>query len=289
MNPGRPSEVRATLAELNIRPNSGLGQNFLTDNNIRDLILREAAAEAGHRVVEVGPGLGMLTQSLVQTGADVLAIEKDAALAAYLQRTLGGNPALELIQADALGLDFDGIFGGRGATHFVSNLPYSVGTRILVNAVRASSPPARVVITVQKEVAQRIVAAPGAPAYGLLSVWVQRLYRAHLVHVVSAQCFWPRPDVASAVVRMDLLGAKALDPVHEKSFYALTKQVFSQRRKKISTCLRRFYGEQFRDAAACEALLAGAGIAPDARPETVPVESWVRLAEGLPVPEAGRQ
>ncbi len=263
-----PSAVRALLTELNFQPSRVLGQNFLIDGNILRILADAAELAPDDVVVEVGPGLGVLTEALLARAGRVIAIEKDTRLHAWLARRFAGEPRLDLRHADALRADWPALCAG-GRTKLAANLPYSVGSRILMDCFMAAPGPARMVVTVQKEVADRLAAGPGSSDYGLLSVWAQLRYEVRLHKVIPRTCFLPAPEVTSAIVT---LARRPMDPLPAAlapRFTALVKQAFSQRRKQL--------GGLLKNPAACQA----AGIAPTARPEELAVSDWLRLAAAL--------
>ena len=260
--------LRDALAAHGLLAKKSLGQHFLLDLNITRKIARLAELKAGDLVIEVGPGPGGLTRALLETGARVVAVEKDPRfmplLAELAEASAGG---LTLIQADALTVDEAAIAVG-GPTHIVSNLPYNVGTPLLIKWLTGPFTPASLTLMFQKEVAERIVAAPGADAYGRLAVIAQATSQARLVMEVGARAFTPPPKVDSAVVRLvpnpdrlppDLLGALQI----------MTAAAFGQRRKMLRSSLKTLGGE---------ALCAAAGVSPDARAETISVEGFLDLA-----------
>jgi 16S rRNA (adenine1518-N6/adenine1519-N6)-dimethyltransferase len=279
MNRCSPSAVRACLDALGVRPRRALGQNFLVDRNILDRILQAAEPARGDRILEIGPGLGVLTEALADRARQVIAVEKDPRLYAYLCAELGGRANCDLRLADILDSDWETLLGG--VDKVVSNLPYAVGSRALAEVVRAAACPRLVVVTVQRETAERLAAAPGTPAFGLLSAWAQWRYAVVLVKRVSPSCFVPRPDVTSAIVRLERqAGAPPAGPLSD-AFYAVTKRAFAQRRKQAAGVLAN------GDPAAAEAWrarLAEAGVDPHARAEAVSPAQWAALL-GATVPE----
>jgi 16S rRNA (adenine1518-N6/adenine1519-N6)-dimethyltransferase len=256
-----------------------MGQNFLVDRNVRDGIVRAAGIQADEVVLEVGPGLGVLTEALIETGARVTAVEKDNRLCEYLQKRFGPSTSFRLLAADALSLDADQLLdsgGGLGrVAKMVSNLPYSVGNRVLVDIVRSRLRPQVIVVTVQQEVAERLAAKPGGHDYGKLSLWVQLDYAVEKVKTVTRTCFWPPPDVQSAVVRMTRCDRSDVADEARTAFYALTETAFAQRRKQIGPVLTR--GRAAGDRNVAEGL-AAAGIDPKARPEDIQLDRWLVLS-----------
>jgi len=197
----------------------------------------------------------------------VVAIEKDDMLHAHLVRTLGGTANFTLMHADALDVDLHGWLAG-GLNKVVANLPYSVGTRILVELCHAPARPERMVVTVQREVAERMIAKPGGKDYGVLSVFAQVDYAATLHKVVSRNCFFPVPQVESAIVLL-VRRERAMPIRDEPAFRALVKHCFEHRRKQLGTLVKD------RDA------IARSGLDPQQRPETVSVAGWAILSNSL--------
>lgn len=289
MNLTSPSDVRAILDGLAVRPSRKLGQNFLVDRNILDILLREAGVGPRDGVVEVGPGLGVVTRELLASAGRVLAVEKDRRLAAHLADALRGVGAacLDLRCMDALDLDCDDL-PAQGYTRVVSNLPYSVGSRVLMNLADASVPPERVVVTVQKEVADRLVAAAGTADYGLLTVRMRRAFDTRIVHVVSPGCFWPPPVVRSAIVRMDRRAEAVSGPAAERClFMRLTRDAFSRRRKQLASLLPDILPEGGKSVAGWRGELAGMGLPERCRPENLELAHWLALCR-VAVREAAR-
>ena len=281
MNLTSPSQVQALLRELQVEPSSALGQNFLIDVHIRDIIIEESGVGPEDVVLEVGPGLGVLTEVLARRAGQLIAVEKDHRLAQYLASEFEGREGVRILPADAIELDY-GKLAGWGVTKVVSNLPYSVGSRILMELFALPSPPERITVTVQMEVGDRLVAGPGQEARGLLGVWAQRVYRAEVRKIISPTCCWPPPKIRSSVVRLDRLDS--YDGAGREAFLRLTKDVFGFRRKQMGTILKRLYPKA--DAQGIGNALQAAGIDPRARPEILTVDEWQGLAGHL---EALRQ
>lgn len=268
-----PSEVRALLARLDFHPSRVLGQNFLIDRNVLEILLVAAALGATDAVVEVGPGLGVLTGALLARVARVAAVEKDRRLAAYLRERFAANPKLNLIEADVLDCDLAALFP-RPGMKLVANLPYAIAARLLVELTAVPHPPALVVATVQREVADRLAAKPSTPDYGLLSILVQRRYEVATVKHVSPTCFWPPPEVQSSIVKLALRPAPLGGAADEPALRDLLRHVFSRRRKTLARSLRDWVANPLP-------ALAAAGVAPAARPEELPPDVWPALLRGL--------
>ena len=251
MNLTSPSQVKAWCIEHDFHPNKVLGQNFLVDRNALEAIVDAAALPAGARVLEIGPGLGVLTEEMLRRGFAVTAVEKDPVLAERLAEAFGNPPNLTVRAGDALDLIKDGSCDGFPA--LVSNLPYQAGTRILLEltqrtggtrpcASESSAPagaPETAVVLVQTEVAERLAAGPGSKVRGLAGVWVQLDYDVQLVRAVKAACFWPRPEVGSTVVRLTRHHRNdARTPDWRARFRQITKQAFEHRRKQLGAIFK---------------------------------------------------
>ena len=195
-------------------------------------------------------------------------------------KTFAGNARLTLVCADMLDVSVDDL-AGQGMNKLVSNLPYSVGSRVLVNLMMSVKPPEIMVVTVQLEVAQRLAAAPSGNDYGMLSVWAQAGYDVEIVKKVSPSCFWPMPEVTSAVVRLSRHERYPLTAAQRKLFYGLTKQVFAHRRKQLSTSLARVDVVEGMNPKRATDLLAGIGVEGKARPENLGVEEWCALVKAM--------
>jgi 16S rRNA (adenine1518-N6/adenine1519-N6)-dimethyltransferase len=269
------SEMRQLLDAENLRLTRSLGQNFLHDGNQLRRIVALAGIQPGDAALEIGPGLGPLTESLLLAGARVLAIEKDHRLIPILQRRLGAQPALELIHADAL----DWLAQSPrdwSLWKLVANLPYSVGSPILVDLAQAPQPPQSLTATLQAEVVDRIRATPGTPQYGLLTVLLAETYQPGPSFRIPASCFFPAPDVASACIRLDRRPQPLVAPDRAPAFRALVKRAFSQRRKQLRTVLRGHLPDE-QLASAWQRM----GFAPDVRAETLSPETFARLLDAL--------
>ena len=267
--------LREVIAELGLTAKRSLGQNFILDFNLTRRIARAAGPLKGRTVVEIGPGPGGLTRALLAEGAGrVLAIERDARCLPALRQIAEHYPGrLELIMGDALEVDAAGL-AGRPAM-VVANLPYSIATPLLIGWLSAEPwPPWYESLTLmfQREVAERIVAVPGTPAYGRLSVIAQCRSRAQIALQVPAAAFTPVPKVASALVRIepvaDELGCSIA------TLEQVTAASFGQRRKMLRSSLRQIVADP-------EALLSAAGIDPALRAEQLGVADLVRLARGF--------
>jgi 16S rRNA (adenine1518-N6/adenine1519-N6)-dimethyltransferase len=274
--PPTPGQLRRLLGTEGLRPRKSLSQNFLTDAAVLDAIVDAAELRSGDRVVEVGPGLGVLTRRLLAAGASVLSVEMDPRLAAYLRRELGGVERFELIEADALDLHPREMFAGE-FFKLVANIPYHITSPLLHAFLEGDRPPELTVLLVQLEVAERVAAPPGQMSY--LSVFVQNVASAEVVSRVPAAAFEPAPAVDSAILRLRRRASAAVPPGPEREpFYRVVQAGFRQRRKQIHNGLGR---ELALERAPLDAALAACGVAPDRRPQTLDVDEWACLSVQL--------
>jgi 16S rRNA (adenine1518-N6/adenine1519-N6)-dimethyltransferase len=273
-----PAGVRATLRAAGLRARHGLSQNFLADPDVLDAILGEADPRPGRRVLEIGPGLGLLTGGLLAAGASVTAVELDRGLAAFLREQFEdavAAGALTLVEGDALDQNLARLI--EPPFDVVANLPYHITSPIL-HALLGNAPrPERAVLMVQREVAERIAAPPGKMSY--LSVFVQYHARVRVAFTVPASAFEPAPAVESAVIVVEPFDSDdRLDPTAEDALWRLVQAAFRERRKMLHNVLAR---QLPVDADRVATALATAGIDPDRRPQTLAVGEWLALHEAL--------
>ena len=273
----RAGVVRRILAEYGLRPSKGLGQNFLVDKNTVDRILAAAEVTPGDQILEVGPGLGVLTQAFLQRGAAVVAVEKDGRLVRILGELFRGEDALRIVHADALDVDPRQLLPAGGAPcKAVSNLPYYVTTPLLLHLVSAVPPFERIVVMLQREVGDRLTAAPGTEEYGALTVSVA--YRAEVASagIVPPTVFYPAPSVSSQIVV--LRPRPCPFPVgREEVFTQVVRAAFGKRRKTLANALRDLPVERERLALALEQ----AGIDPERRGETLSLAEFAKVSAAL--------
>ena len=273
-----PADVRATLRAAGLRARHALSQNFLADPDVLEAILSEGEPRAGGRVLEIGPGLGLLTGGLLAAGAEVTAVELDAGLAAFLRDRLAEpleSGQLRLIEGDALDQDLVGLVAPP--YDVVANLPYHITSPILHALLGTPPRPERLVLMVQREVAERIAAPPGKMSY--LSVFVQYHARVRIAFTVRPDAFEPAPAVGSAVIVVEPFDADdRLDPEAEDELWRLVQASFRERRKMLHNVLTR---QLPFDAGHVTAALAATGIDPDRRPQTLAVGEWLALREAL--------
>jgi len=266
------SDARGQLHRLGTRPKKGLGQHFLIDRSVLEKILTAAELEPSDTVIEVGPGLGILTAELAKRAGKVIAIEVDSGLASSLQKRLSKFANLTVINTDILQLDPQELIDRKKNYKVVANLPYYIAAPILRHFLEASRKPSLMVVMVQKEVGQSIVAAPGDMS--ILGISVQLYGKPAIVDYVSAQSFHPQPKVDSAIVRIDVYSKPAVDVKDIAGFFEIVKAGFSAPRKQIRNSLA--LGLQLTSAEA-EELLQKAGITSQHRPETLSLEEWAKL------------
>jgi 16S rRNA (adenine1518-N6/adenine1519-N6)-dimethyltransferase len=277
------SEIDATLREIRVAPVKTLGQNFLHDGNLARWIVEKAELTPADYVVEIGPGLGALTQFVLEAGARVLAIEKDRRLADFL-RTRFETDRLEVLHADALDYDVRGLFA-KPRVKLLGNLPYYISSQLLLKFTKYPSPISLWLFMLQKEMARRLSASPGTKDYGALSLVVQLHYRVDYLRTVPASVFVPQPDVDSAFVRLTARAPNEMPEHDPETFLRLVRRGFSQRRKQLRNLLRE-------DVPNWDEASSAVGFEPRARAEELSLGQWVALsnlagsgagAPGIPV------
>ncbi|MEW6223593.1 MAG: 16S rRNA (adenine(1518)-N(6)/adenine(1519)-N(6))-dimethyltransferase RsmA [Chloroflexota bacterium] len=280
-----PQHVRRTLHNAGLRVRHNLSQNFLADVDVLEGILREADPAPGRGVLEIGPGLGFLTGGLLATGARVTAVELDRGLAALLRETFAAEldaGLLRVVEGDAL--DQDLVHLVPPPYDVVANLPYHITSPILHRLLGTAPRAGRLVLMVQREVAERVAAAPGALSY--LSVFVQYHARARVAFRVPREAFEPAPKVESAVLVLEPYPLDdRLDAAAEDHLWRIVQAGFRERRKMLHNVLAR---QLPVPAERVDEALAAVGIARDRRPQTVAVGEWIALAEALGPISAGR-
>ena len=266
-------DVVELLDRHGLRPSRALGQNFVADPNTVRRIARLAAVGPGDHVVEIGAGLGSLTLALAETGASVTAVELDRYLLPVLRSVV--EPAgVRVVEGDALALDWASVLADGSAWVLVANLPYNVATPLVLDLLDDVPQIARMLVMVQREVAERLAAGVGDPAYGAVSVKVAYWAEASVVARVPASVFVPRPKVESALVSIVRRSAPAVD-VDRARLFELVRAGFATRRKMLRRALAGVVDE---DVFAC------AGVRPEARAEELDIEAWGRLAACVPSP-----
>ena len=272
MEDGRSREpaIGAELRALGARPRKSLGQHFLRDGSVADRIVALTRPAAGEPIVEIGPGLGVLSDRLARDYEKVVLVELDRALAARAAERYATYPGVRVVESDALKVNWSDLLGERGVV--VGNLPYNVGTAILQRLLEQRRHIRRIVAMLQKEVAERLVAQVGDDAYGALSILTQFDSEAQLAFTVPPGAFVPPPKVHSAVVILDTRAAPPVAVRSDTRFRRLVRMAFQQRRKQLANSLRGVI-EEPRET------LVRIGIDPSRRPETLSLEEFARLEQ----------
>lgn len=268
-----PEVVHYICKRFDIKMSKKLGQNFLIKRGIVDEIVHAAELTPGEPVLEVGPGIGTLTQGLAQSGADVTAIELDRRLLEVLDTTLASYDNVRIVHGDVLKLDVPTIMNHK-PFKVVANLPYYITTPIIMSLLESKLPIERLVVMVQKEVALRMVAKPGTKDYGALSVAVQYYTEPDIVLDVPPKSFLPAPAVTSSVIRCVLRDKPPVDVIDEKLFFRVVRAGFAQRRKTFSNTMKTTGLSKDR----IEELLAKANIDGQRRGETFTLQEFADVA-----------
>lgn len=268
------SATRHILKAFNLRASKRLGQNFLVDSGVVQAIVTAAEISAGDEVLEIGPGIGTLTQGLLEGGAKVTAVELDKKLPAVLAETLAGYENFKLVQGDILKIDVAELM--PSGFKVVANLPYYITTQILLTLLERKLPVTKIVTMVQREVAERMTAAPNSKSYGAMTVAVQFRADVRIAFEVPPEKFLPRPEVTSAVVVCDVRESP-FSVTDETFFIKVVRGAFGQRRK---TLVNSLIGAGFMREKIIAAL-EEAEITPERRAETLSIEDFANLANAL--------
>ena len=268
-----PEVVHYICKRFDIKMSKKLGQNFLIKRGIVDEIVKAADLQEGDPVLEIGPGIGTLTQGLAQSGANVTAIELDTRLLEVLDTTLAQYSNVTIVHGDVLKLDVPSIMNNE-PFKVVANLPYYITTPIIMSLLESRLPIERLVVMVQKEVALRMVAKPGTKDYGALSVAVQYYTEPDIVLDVPPKSFLPAPAVTSSVIRCVLRDKPPVDVIDEKLFFRVVKAGFAQRRKTFANTMKTTGLSKDR----IEELLAKANIDGQRRGETFTLQEFADVA-----------
>ncbi len=275
-----PKRVKAIKEAFNFEMAKGLGQNFLIDESMIDRIVAGAGLEAGDQVLEIGPGMGVLTEAMAGVAERVVAVEIDDRLIPILAETLSHRENVTVVHGDVLALDLAEVLSG----HFtrppkvVANLPYYITTPIIMRFLEEGLEVTDLIVMVQKEVADRIIASPGNKTYGALSVAVQYYAEAEKLFRVPRSVFMPQPGVDSMVIRLRIRQERAVDVLSRRSFFQVVKAAFGQRRKTLLNALSA--GLELEKSALADVLWE-AGIDPKRRAETLSMDDFAALTNGL--------
>ncbi len=273
----KPTLVKSLLAQYGLRPSKGLGQNFLINEHHLQQIVAAADVQPNDVVIEIGPGLGVLTQELALVAARVIAIEKDQRLEPLLAETLEHCSQVELLFEDALQVDYQQLVCGATSSKVVANLPYYITTPLIMRLLEQGVAWRSLVLLVQKEVAERMTATPGSKEYGLLGVMIQCRYRVEVVSQIPATAFYPAPKVASTVVK--LVASTEVDDGNSQSWlWQVLRSAFGQRRK---TLLNALSSNLKLPKEEISTVLTNLGLEIGVRGENLTPEQFIDLANGL--------
>ncbi|MBO6166597.1 MAG: 16S rRNA (adenine(1518)-N(6)/adenine(1519)-N(6))-dimethyltransferase RsmA [Eubacterium sp.] len=274
-----PKQTIEIIQKYNFNFKKSFGQNFLIDSHVIDKIVRAAEITKEDNVLEIGPGIGTLTQYLAEAAGRVVAVEIDEKLIPVLGETLAEYDNVEVINEDILKCDIDSIFGGE-SFKVVANLPYYITTPIIMGLLEGKSHFESITVMIQKEVADRMKAGPGTKEYGALSLAVQYYAEPYLAANVPPNCFIPRPAVGSAVIRLKRLIEPKVSVKDEKLLFGLIRAAFMERRKTLLNAVKN-YREMNISKENVEAALTEMGIDTRIRGEALTLEQFAALADKL--------
>ena len=274
-----PQETIRVIKENNFTFRKNYGQNFLIDSHVIEKIIDAAEIDRSSAVLEIGPGIGTLTQYLAENAGAVKAVEIDDKLIPILEKTLAEYDNVEVIHGDILKQDIGAMFGGR-PFKIVANLPYYITTPIIMGLLESHVPAESITVMIQKEVADRMKAAPGSKDYGALSLAVQYYAEPYLAANVPPNCFMPRPNVGSAVIRLKRLETPSVEVKDEQKMFKLIRAAFNQRRKTLANAIKNFEGLSFSREEVEEALTS-IGLDVRVRGEALSLEEFARLSDSL--------
>lgn len=280
-----PSKTKEILARHGFTLKKSLGQNFLTEPNILHKIVQTANITKETNVIEVGPGIGALTEHLAQNAAQVLAFEIDQRLLLVLEDTLQDFDNVTIVNQDVLQTDLvevtNEVFSKKLPLKVVANLPYYITTPIMMHFLTSSLAVDEMIVMIQKEVAERINAEPGTKAYGSLTIAVQYYMETEISFIVPKTVFVPQPNVDSAILNLKRREQAKVQLLNEKAFFKLTKAAFALRRKTLWNNLQHTYGKAPETKAWLQECLEKAAIEPSRRGETLSLEEFARLSNTM--------
>ena len=274
-----PKQTIRVIQENNFTFRKNYGQNFLIDSHVIDKIVAAAEIDKDTEVLEIGPGIGTLTQYLAEAAKSVTAVEIDDKLIPILEKTLADYDNVRIIHGDILKQDIAALFGDR---HFkiVANLPYYITTPIIMSLLEGRVPADSITVMIQKEVADRMQASPGSKDYGALSLAVQYYADPYLAANVPPNCFMPRPNVGSAVIRLARRAEAPVEVKDEQLMFKLIRAAFNQRRKTLANAIKNFEGLQF-SREEVEAALEKVGLDVRVRGEALSLEQFAALTNEI--------
>ena len=275
------SFLKRIFRERGLAPNKKLGQSFLVDASVLRRIVDAIEVSTGDYILEIGPGVGTLTEPLAEKAGGVMAVEIDRGFFSFLEERFSRSHNVKLVHADILRCDIDSLFkswlpSGSRVTKVVSNLPYCITTPVIEKCLRLRAPPEQLLFAVQKELAERLTAAPGSRIYGRITLLVNYLCHPEVLFTVGSGAFWPRPKVDSALVRFRMSGGPLFHVQDEDLFFAIIKKAFHQRRRMLRKSLASLVGEDCLYAA-----FERADVAATLRPERLSVGDFARLANAI--------
>jgi 16S rRNA (adenine1518-N6/adenine1519-N6)-dimethyltransferase len=277
-----PSATIDLLRQLDHLPNKKLGQNFLIDGNLVEKSISMAALPSGHPVLEIGPGLGTLTERLLHLGHKVYAVEIDRRLEAHLRQRLGSfleSEQLDLLRADAVKSPTGNLPASISDYAVVANLPYAISSAWMEGVLGSGNLPIRMVMMLQKEATERMLAPSGTKAYNALAIFLQACFQSAGTHAVPGQCFHPAPAVDSVLLRMDRLPQPF---VFSRPVRLLIRRIFTQRRKQLGSLIKKETPEL---GDILLTWLERNALCPTIRPEKVSVSQWIDLGQFFPEQE----
>lgn len=274
-----PKETIRVIQENKFTFRKNYGQNFLIDSHVIDKIIEAAEIDKETDVLEIGPGIGTLTQYLAEAARSVVAVEIDDKLIPILDKTLEEYDNVSVIHGDIMKQDITSIFEGR-PFKIVANLPYYITTPIIMSLLESRVPADSITVMIQKEVADRMKAGPGSKDYGALSLAVQYYSEPYLAANVPPNCFMPRPNVGSAVIRLRRLEKPSVEVKDEKLLFKIIRGAFNQRRKTLANAVANFEGLSFSRADVEEALVK-LGFDTRVRGEALTLEEFGTLSDEL--------
>jgi len=280
---GNPKSTMEIISKYNFNFKKDFGQNFLIDGNVLSRIVECAEVTGDDTVIEIGPGIGSMTQYLCRAAKHVIAIEIDKTLIPILEETLGEYDNIQIINEDVLKVDLKAIaeeYNGGRPVKVVANLPYYITTPIIMGLFEKDVPIDSITVMVQKEVADRMQVGPGTKDYGALSLAVQFYSKPHIVLNVSPECFVPKPKVGSAVIRMDKYDEPPIKAQDSKFMFKVIRAAFNQRRKTLVNALKNS-AELSLDKESIESAIRELGLSPTVRGEALTLEEFARLSDIL--------
>ena len=274
-----PKVTARVIQENNFTFRKQFGQNFLIDSHVIDKIVAAAEINKDTEVLEIGPGIGTLTQYLAEAAGNVTAVEIDDKLIPILEKTLAGYDNVRIVHGDILKQDIPALFEGR-RFKIVANLPYYITTPIIMSLLESGVPADSITVMIQKEVADRMKASPGSKDYGALSLAVQYYAEPYLAANVPPNCFMPRPNVGSAVIRLTRLEKPSVEVKDEMLMFKLIRAAFNQRRKTLANAVKNFEGLSY-SREEVEKAITQIGLDTRVRGEALSLEEFARLADAL--------